>query len=404
MRVVYVLSQNSGGLPHYAAELANAVGQYADVIVLKPSETTADNVFSNDIEVIDLFDPMNISMPDLRRLNLNVVDNAKALSTYRWLNTLERLDPDVVHDPTGFFPQVRFFAGRYGLDERYPLVVTYHEIPPDGFSPSEIFNNIEQLFTTAIYPLMDRLLPNVHIEYGIVHGDTQKRALDRVDSAPDAIDVIPHGAYEFFKDYDYAEQPEETHSLLFFGNVIPAKGIDTLVEAIPIVSEDLPDVTLIIAGKGRLSKRSQSIITNHSRNFEVYNDFVPNDEVGTFFSRAELVVLPYQYHGGETKGHSGVLSTAYSFGKPVVATTVGEFPSLVEQVGCGVVVPPGDPVALADGIIEALSNDERRERMAERSSEQAKRLSWDNVAEKHLQTYEAAVSSHQARTSTLNQH
>ena len=394
MQVAYVLSQNSGGLPHYAAELANAIGQYADVIVLKPSDTTADEVFSEDIEVINPFDPMDISIPDLRRLRVRPIRNAKVLLSYRRLKTLVRIDPDVIHDPTGFFPQVRFFGGRYDLDDRYPLVVTYHEIPPSELSLVDLYNNTEQLFTALTYRLANRVMPSVHIERAVVHSETQREALNRTRTAPGTVDVIPHGVYDFFGDYDYAERPEEDNCLLFFGNVIPPKGIDTLVEAIPIVQEEIPDVRLLIAGKGQLSKQSKSIVEQHEEHFEIHTGFVPNDEVGEFFSRAQVAVLPYQYYGGETKGHSGVLSTAHSFGTPVVATTIGEFPSLVEGAGCGLTVPPRDPAALADGIVRVLEDDEQRHRMAENSMKQGERLSWDTIAKRYLDTYETAITSH----------
>ena len=53
MRVVYPLAVGKGGLPHYAASLANAVAKTEDVVVLKPTETSADDAFSDDVEVVE---------------------------------------------------------------------------------------------------------------------------------------------------------------------------------------------------------------------------------------------------------------------------------------------------------------------------------------------------------------
>jgi hypothetical protein len=55
MRVVYVLSTCGGGIPYCQAELANAVAKLAEVIVVKPEKTTGDNIFSEDIGIVNAF-------------------------------------------------------------------------------------------------------------------------------------------------------------------------------------------------------------------------------------------------------------------------------------------------------------------------------------------------------------
>ena len=392
MRVVYVLSQNSGGLPHYAAELANAVSRHADVVVFKPSETTADDVFESEVKLVNAFESMDLSIPELHKLNINPIKNIRGLLSYRNLRSLQALDPDVIHDPTGFFPQVRAFASLYGLDKQFPLVVTYHEVPPDTFSFSRPIST-EELFSAVFYTTINAVLPDIDIRKRIVHSENQRATLIDRGVAPEGTNVIPHGVYEFFKQYDYDERPEEDNCLLFFGNLLPAKGINTLIRSIPLVAQEIPDVKLIVAGNGRLSKQSRLIIADNNEHFEIHDRFIENDRVGSFFSRAQLVVLPYEHRQNETKGHSGVLSTAFSFGKPVVSTTVGGFPELVGNANTGLVVSPGEREALVDAIIELLSNNGLRERFAANSSAQADRLSWKNVAKQHHNVYEAAIAS-----------
>lgn len=383
MEIAYVLSQDSGGLPHYAAQLANAVADHADVTVLKAEETTADDVFSEDVRVLNAFESMNISLPELRKLNFDVRRNLRALASYRNLRLLEAVDPDIVHDPTGLFPQVKFFVKRNRLDERYPFVVTHHEVPIERIPLSRP--------PEALESAVDALIPDLRTERFIVHTENQRKVLqERVgDSTP--VEVIPHGVNDMFRNYDYDERPEEDHTVLFFGHIIPAKGIDTLIEAISIVRERMPDVTLVIAGNGRLGAGSKRIIERYPANFEVHDSFIPNDQVGEFFSRAALVAVPYRQQKGGTKGHSGALATAFSFGKPVVASAAGDFPSQVGESGAGTIVPPQDPEALADAIADLLENREKRARMAENSEKQAKRLSWDSIADRHLDLYESVL-------------
>ncbi|MDL5361203.1 glycosyltransferase family 4 protein [Halalkalicoccus sp. NIPERK01] len=381
MDVVYLVTQNTGGFPHYAAELANAVGNHADVTVLKPTETTADDVFSQDVRVIDAFEPLSLSLPALYDREFNVRENLRAMWSYRSLRRVHDLDPDIVHDPTGFFPYVKFFAGRYGLD-RHPLVATRHEVSATRFPITRPPVLAERL--------AGALVPDVNLAKTIVHTHGQRDALLEGPFEESDLAVIPHGTYDFFTGYDYDERSEERTTLLFFGNVIPSKGLDTLVEAVVLASEEIPDITLVVAGSGRLSARTARVIATHGEHFEVHNEFVPNDLVGELFSRAALAVMPYRSEGG-VKGHSGALATAFSFGTPVVTTSIGDFPRLVERSGSGLVVPPEDADRLANAIVSILENDGLRAEFGKNSEKQAERLSWENVGKRHLDVYRSIL-------------
>ncbi len=76
-----------------------------------------------------------------------------------------------------------------------------------------------------------------------------------------------------------------------------------------------------------------------------------------------------------------MLLTAYSCPRPVVATAVGGLAELVDPGVTGLVVPPGDPVALAGALAELLGDPARAERMAERGFELAEtRFTWPGMA------------------------
>ena len=170
----------------------------------------------------------------------------------------------------------------------------------------------------------------------------------------------------------------------FFGNIVPVKGLDILIEAIPIIIKEIPDVKLIIAGDGAIPKDCWEIINKYRSNFEIHNYFIPNEKVWEFFSRASIVVIPNK----RQDGHSGSLTIAYSFGKPVVTTNVGEFPLLVEKTGCGLAVPPNNPKALADAIIKILESNKLRKKMSKNALKMAEKLSWDRIAKMHIKVYE----------------
>lgn len=378
MKVLYIIGQNAGGLPHYTAELANAMTEHADVTVMKPSETTADDMFVDDVKLVEAFSSISVSMPNIYKLNVDPIELFRGLLSYRNLKQVEEIDTDVTHITTGLFPQVKLFSWLYGIDELGPLVVTHHEVPKNPLSMSRPPVFVEELINTAI--------PELDVDGVVVHTENQKRALQQHGKAHGRIEVIPHAAYSVFGNRESVDVETESNCVLFFGNVVPPKGLDTLVKAIPKVKREIPDVKLIIAGDGRITPESKSIIEEHPENFEVHNYFVPNDEVGRFFARAEVVALPYREQDG-TKGHSGALATAYSFGNPVVATSAGDFSELVEGSGSGLVVPPENPGRLADALASVLTDSEAKARMSDNSLRMAEKLSWENIALRHLELY-----------------
>lgn len=382
MRILYLIGQGEGGLPHYTAELANAVSNHHDVVVMKPERSSADEFFDPSVDVREPFQSIDVSMSKIYNREVSPTAFLRGMASYRKMRAIPDLDVDVVHETTDLFPHVKLFAKAYGVDQSQPFVVTRHEVTMNRFSLSRPPVLAEELVMASI--------PDVDIDQTVVHTHKQKEALGNRNTDWGSIDVIPHGAYSVFGDGSSGADPEPD-TLLFFGNVVPPKGVDTLIRAVPYVTEEIPDLNVIIAGDGQIPSEVEPVIEAHPENFEIHNRFIPNEEVGELFERAQCVVLPYREQNG-TKGHSGVLSTAFTFGKPVVASSASVFPEYVGERGCGPVVPPEDPEQLAEALVYVLRNPGAREAMAEASREMASELSWDTIAEKHVDLYERLLS------------
>lgn len=137
--------------------------------------------------------------------------------------------------------------------------------------------------------------------------------------------------------------------ILFFGNVRAYKGLEELVAALPLVRRSI-DATLVVAGSffeplERYERQARELGVEDRIRF--ISDYVPDEEVGGLFARSDVVALPYRSAPG-----SGVLGQAAQSGRPVVATAVGSMPAMVGDRG--ILVRPGDPEALADGLVRAL--------------------------------------------------
>ena len=136
-------------------------------------------------------------------------------------------------------------------------------------------------------------------------------------------------------------------NLLFFGFVRPYKGLDTLLKAVGILKER--DITLRIAGEFWHDKDEYLQLVaglGISGKVEIVDRYISEAEMGRFFSEADVVVLPYK-----KSITSGIIATAYGYGKPVLATKVGGFHEVVQDGYTGRLVAPDDPEALADGIV-----------------------------------------------------
>ena len=238
------------------------------------------------------------------------------------------------------------------------------------------------------------LLPRVRLflrmcDKVIIHNKTQLRMFASYFRLPvPKISVVPLGVLKIFAAWEQSEVREEEHTILFLGRISPYKGLEYLAEAWKIIRAANPQARLIIAGSGELYFDVHELSADER--VELHNRYIENSELVRFIQRASVVVLPYV-----EATQSGVVMTAYAFNKPVVATNVGGLPEVVEDGVTGYLVPPKDPVALANAIIDLLSNPNERAAFAESISNKVRHeLSWTNIAEQTIEVYRSCLGYH----------
>ena len=151
-----------------------------------------------------------------------------------------------------------------------------------------------------------------------------------------------------------------------------------LLDAMEGVWRSVPEATLTVAGSGEIESRpalSDSRVT-------VRAGHIPDEDVPGLISDSTCVALPYRQ-----ASQSGVGSLVKPYARPLVVTDVGGLPELVAD-GSGVAVPPEDPGALAEALVEILSDADLASRLGAAGVATAtKEGSWDRVAELTLAAY-----------------
>lgn len=160
--------------------------------------------------------------------------------------------------------------------------------------------------------------------------------------------------------------------LLFFGFVRPYKGLMRVIDAMPQILAHT-EVRLVIAGEfwhDRADYLNRIEELGLSDRITVIDRYVPNEEVGTLFAAADIVVQPY-----ETATQSAVTQLAFDLDRPVVVTDVGGLPETVDDRKTGYVVPAADSSPIAVSVIDFFAND-RGESMERAILETRDRFGW----------------------------
>ena len=198
-----------------------------------------------------------------------------------------------------------------------------------------------------------------------------------------SVETAPHPVYGHFGDPLPREEarkrlhlPEDADVLLFFGFVRAYKGLPVLLRALPRILARRPRARLVVAGEFYEDEQTyRDLIASLGIGDAVLvrSEYIPEEEVGLYFSAANLVVQPY-----ESATQSGVVQTAYHFDRPVVVTDVGGLAEVVADGVSGYVAPPGDPAALADAVIRYFEED-REAAFAEGVQRERERCSWGRL-------------------------
>jgi starch synthase len=312
----------------YCVRLASGLAQYANILLFLPKHAAEpySHLLDNSVG-LRVFD-----IPRLRQPLQQVQMVAQLVRQIR------DFGPDVIHLQAGHL----WFNWALAMLGNFPVVTTVHDASRH-VGDVESRKTPEWVLDHGYYRARER----------IVHSPQVKNLLlQRLGIPSKTVHVIPH---ILIGDETASEHvQEEEHLILFFGRLWEYKGLEYLIQAEPLITARVPQARIAIAGQGQDFAHYRRMMV-HPERFIVYNEYVSDEKRAELFRRASVVALPYI-----EASQSGVIPIAYRFGKPVVATTVGGLPDMVDHGRTGYLVPPRDASALAEALIRLLQDKQLR--------------------------------------------
>ncbi|HVA44446.1 MAG TPA: glycosyltransferase family 4 protein [Acidimicrobiales bacterium] len=403
LRVAYLAyrgNPHSGGQGVYTryltAELAS-MGHTVEVFGGQPYPVLEDGVGFTPVPSLDLYrQPDPFRVPHLREFKdrIDVLEFAYMCSaafpeplTYslrlRKLLSGRRGDFDVIHD------NQCFGTGLLGLiAEGWPLVATLHH-------PITVDRDLELSHAPSAFRRMTlrRWYSFLHMQMKVarqvesivtVSESSKRDVVDQMGVDADRMTVVPVGVdhLRFRPLPDVAKVPGRLMTTASAD--VPLKGLVPLLEALAKVRTER-HVELVIVGKPRPQTRVGETVARLGLGDSVrFVSGVSDDEIVRLYNQAEVAVVPSLY-----EGFSLPAIEAMACGTPLVATTGGALPEVVGTSGeTGLLVPAGDPEALAAALGAALDNSEFRARLGEAGRRRVlERFTWRACAEGTVEAY-----------------
>ena len=353
-----------GGVQFHIRDLAeHLIAHGHEVSVLAPADE--DTVLPPYVESAGRAVPVRYN-GSVARVSFGPISSSRVK---RWLAD-GKFDILHVHEPSS--PSLSMLA-MWAAEG--PIVATFHT------------STLRSRTMQAAYPLLRPGFEKLSARIAVSE-DARRTVVEHLGG--DAV-VIPNGVWvDRFaaaeKHPPWLGTPERP-TLAFLGRLDePRKGLQVLAAALPAILAARPGTRVLVLGRGDGEVALERLTPEQSRAVEMLG---PLDDAAkaSLLRSVDAYVAPHI--GGESFGI--VLVEAMSAGAPVVASGLGAFRRVLDDGRLGVLVPTGDPAALARALLGVLDDPEEAREMAARASVAVRRYDWSRVAAQVLEVYETVV-------------
>lgn len=317
---------------------------------------------------------------------LNIVRRVNSCNPLNWIsvgNEIRRKAPDMLI--TCYW--MAFMAPCFGTIERIArrnkhtrcIALVHNMMPHEPSMLDKLFAPYFVKSTNGFVALSDAVVKDIN----------------KLDKQGKPKTFSPHPIYDHYGELlskEYASAllgiDSDEHYLLFFGLVRAYKGLDLLLDAMPLLRNQLALKgirlpKLLIAGEfyeDEEKYRNQIEQNGLTDDVIIRNEFIPDNEINRYFSACDMVVQPYK-----TATQSGVTQVAFHFNKPMLVTNVGGLGEIVHHGKMGYAVNP-DAQAIADSLTDFYT-EQREADFTDYVIQEKNKYNWDKLTAKFLEMY-----------------
>lgn len=258
------------------------------------------------------------------------------------------------------------------------IMIQVHNVLPHEARPWD------RWLTSIIFGMADKLILHTR--------NMGEMLVETLPKLKNKIEIIPYGPLSLYPDPKVSKEDakrileidRDSKVALFFGNIRPYKGVETLLKAFRGVIRSYPRATLIIAGRvwGKKEPWDELIRSlKVEKNVKFMAGYIPAEKVPILFKAADVVVLPYR----KFDSLSGVVMVALGFKKALVLSNVGSLREIAPDPKA--LFKADDPEDLKRALLLVLKDESFQRLLEQEAQEIASRFSWDTVSKRLVETY-----------------
>lgn len=372
LKLVYIVTQAEwGGAQRYIFDLATALKDGFEIIVATGA--------GGGSRLLQKCQEAGIRTHTFKNL-IRKINPFKDLAAIRELAFfLKQEKPDIIHLNSSKAGIIGALALRRIKNYELRVKVTY---TVHGW----VFNEPLSSWRKKLYQWMERTACKIHQQVIVLSKADFDVAVKNKICAPEKMTIIPHGIrqIDFFSQNEAREKMTTNYKLqttnLWIGviaNLYKTKGINYLIDAAAILRDKNLEPNFIVIGNGPMEKNYKLQAINYKLNNFRFVGSIP--EAARYLKAFDIFVLP-----SVKEGMPYALLEAMQAGLPIVATSVGAIPEMLDDI----VVPPANAKAIAEAIQKLLTNHNLRYNLGQGAAAQfQKKFSFEKMLEQTVTLY-----------------
>jgi len=301
-------------------------------------------------------------------------------------SVLDYVNPDIIHahDIKHFTSDI---SALYSALKQKPYILTVHGI---YYKPSKItklmfyFHDLTlNIFTLKVARRIIVVSRNL-IKFPITLFKS------KIIYIPNAIEILPSIEKDHIISFRQKYKlPEDCDIVVSIGRVTRQKGFDILIRAWKIIRKNNINskTKLLIIGPIHDRRYYEYLLKLTKNNDDIiFLGKIPEKDVFAAIHEAKIIVIASREEGFPT-----VLLEAIGFGKPIIATSVGSIPEIIQNGVTGLLVKPEDPESLAKALMKLLTDDKLRNSIENNVVKLRECFTWDKIAKYIIKVYKEII-------------